>query len=988
MADQAPSRPRKSRSKDLSDIVIGDYQIVQEIGRGSFATVYMGKHSKSRTFVAIKSVNLRRLNKKLKDNLKSEIGILKGLHHPHIVALIDCEESSTHIHLVMEFCALGDLSLFIKKRGTLEGHEMTHEMALRYPNPPSGGLNEVVVRHFLKQLASALEFLRSKDLIHRDVKPQNLLLNPSPKSIAEGLVDTPPYKGSEDSFTTVVGVQSFPMLKIADFGFARSLPSTSLAETLCGSPLYMAPEILRYEKYDAKADLWSVGTVLYEMLVGKPPFRAGNHVELLRRIEKADDKIAFPSELEVSRPMKQLIRALLKRNPVERMNFRDFFESSVVRGDIPGLAEEDMDPPPENVAAQMDRPVSSSDRAKIIPDQPYSSSPTEDGTRQRTVSARPATPLPSPSSTGLRKPSTDKARNDLQRAAVMGRQANVLSRTPTAGTPEGRESPASAAMVRQASKNTESPGSSLLRERTANQDHVTGHQGPVDDAQAAAEAEAEREMERQRADQDVAFERDYVVVEKRQVEVNAFADELAASPRLQQRPQSSPKKGGAIIRRATTTSAYPAKAKITGQASREQPPTPPVKRRTGSFDIRTGPVVTSATSAISKALNMASNRLLGVSFSPPTGFAKSGRSPPLAYNPFPQYPLAQGSLVFVGEGRKAQLTALDEDSKTVQILEECATRSDVVYGFAEVKYKQLVPLTPSAQPDTAIRPGGISTGAGGDLDDVANDDLTDDAVVTLSEEGLVLYVKTLSLLAKAMDIAGAWWIRKKRGEAISDSPSSGAGAPSIAALTRINGVVQWVRTRFNECLQKAEYVRARLAESQKRLPPDHPSHPRNHTSYPVRVIGYGTTDGIYLSPGVTAERLIYERAVEMSKTAAINELANEDLPGCDISYVTAIRLLEAILESDDDPDAKKGKKKQNDDEGGEKDDATNGLPERERSEVAAVIGRIRRRLMALRAKMEHMEMMAKRASAATPTGKNGALYARSASPATLPKREV
>ena len=74
------------------------------------------------------------------------------------------------------------------------------------------------------------------------------------------------------------------MLKIADFGFARSLPSTSLAETLCGSPLYMAPEILRYEKYDAKADLWSVGTVLYEMVVGRPPFRATNHVELLRKI--------------------------------------------------------------------------------------------------------------------------------------------------------------------------------------------------------------------------------------------------------------------------------------------------------------------------------------------------------------------------------------------------------------------------------------------------------------------------------------------------------------------------------------------------------------------------------------------------------------------------------------------------------------------------------------------------------------------------------
>src|SRR5947199_330066 len=114
-----------------------------------------------------------------------------------------------------------------------------------------------------------------------------------------------------------IGLPNLPILKIADFGFARSLPSHSLAETLCGSPLYMAPEILRYEKYDAKADLWSVGTVLYEMMTGKPPFRASNHVELLRRIEKGEDKIKFGDEVLVSDGMKKLVRSLLKRDPKE-----------------------------------------------------------------------------------------------------------------------------------------------------------------------------------------------------------------------------------------------------------------------------------------------------------------------------------------------------------------------------------------------------------------------------------------------------------------------------------------------------------------------------------------------------------------------------------------------------------------------------------------------------------------------------------------------
>lgn len=129
---------------------------------------------------------------------------------------------------------------------------------------------------------------------------------------------------------------------MADFGFARILPAAAMAETLCGSPLYMAPEILRYEKYDAKADLWSVGAVLFEMAVGRSPFRAPNHVELLRRIERGEDRIKFPDEssraptpqadgsevvapVPVSGDIKTLIRSLLKQRPGERMGFDEFF---------------------------------------------------------------------------------------------------------------------------------------------------------------------------------------------------------------------------------------------------------------------------------------------------------------------------------------------------------------------------------------------------------------------------------------------------------------------------------------------------------------------------------------------------------------------------------------------------------------------------------------------------------------------------------------
>ena len=127
-----------------------------------------------------------------------------------------------------------------------------------------GRVTEDVARHFMKQMASGLRAMRAQNLIHRDLKPQNLLLT----------------KSSADA-----------ELKIADFGFARYMHPTGMAETLCGSPLYMAPEILGYQKYDAKADLWSVGTILYELLVGRPPFTGMNPMQLLRNIERSDAKI-------------------------------------------------------------------------------------------------------------------------------------------------------------------------------------------------------------------------------------------------------------------------------------------------------------------------------------------------------------------------------------------------------------------------------------------------------------------------------------------------------------------------------------------------------------------------------------------------------------------------------------------------------------------------------------------------------------------------
>ena len=817
----------------------------------------------------------------------------------------------------MEYCVIGDLSLFIKKRNSHASSPYTADMVRKYPNPPAGGLHEVVVRHFLQQLASALEFLRNKNLIHRDVKPQNLLLIPSPVYLANAGPEVKPFVPSDDLLVPVAGLESLPLLKLADFGFARSLPSTSLAETLCGSPLYMAPEILRYEKYDAKADLWSVGTVTYEMMTGKPPFRAANHVELLRKIERGEDKIRFPEEVVISDNMKRLIRGLLRRNPVERMGFSDFFGHPVMKDIIPGLVREDL--PPQQIAkysgsavrrtsAPSDQPAQTANpqtkrsdnppRASTTKirsnrsDVPYTHQEGDNPVRLKAVQRRAASTEPETNDTFVEA----SEHPSPERRPVLPRGATAPVSRPSQN--ELAHKVSAAGLPRKSSRESTPSGSVPSNSEQA---RLASHRRS-EDLRQAQEAQ-------ERAAQDVAFERDYVVVEKRAVEVNALADELAASPTIHggnhalNRPDN-----GALIRRATTqvTPHSTKGAQVTSTralqiASGQRPD----HRRQVSYERRLRSA-TSTSSAISKAINMASGRLFNFSMSPPLGLGR-GPSPPL-YSPFPAYPATHGSLLMLEDGSKAP-TPLDEDSKAIKVIEESATRSDVVYGFAEVKYKQLIPIAPSMQHGLGLHGVGIpeKDGSGADTDEDSG--LTPDAIVTLSEEALVLYVKALSLLAKSMDIAGAWWARKSRGEIVEESTSPKNQANSAhnpAVGNRANNVVQWVRGRFNEVLEKAEFVRRKLIEAQKLLPLDHPSHPNNHPSSTNSTSEMGTSsDNVVVSPGVSAEKLMYLRAVEMSRSAAVNELVCDDLPGCEIAYVTAIRMLEAVLMDEDDDVSKK-----------------------------------------------------------------------------------
>lgn len=916
------------------------FTVEEDIGKGSFATVYRGKHKTTGALVAVKSVNLGKLNGKLKDNLYCEIEILKGLHHPHIVALIDCRESNTHIHLVMEYCELGDLSYFIKKRDKLGDNPALRDMVRKYPNPLHGGLNEVIVRHFLKQLASAMKFLRDRDFIHRDVKPQNLLLLPSPQYMSTSKDLPLVMTASGDALVPMVGLTSLPLLKLADFGFARSLPSTSLAETLCGSPLYMAPEILRYEKYDAKADLWSVGTVLFEMMMGKPPFRAANHVELIRRIEQTDDQIKYPREVDMSPEMKGLMKSLLKRKPVERLPFDDFFRNSVVVDPIPGLVGDDR---PREI-------VTSTSGGSPVSSQP-SSSKRQTSTSERDTATTMAR-TPSSSSRDQRVNSSPKPRAAEYAREIVGTPPQHTPTPPStardhaarpSATPSSTDPSAETVIVgRPPSRTATEPVTRTERRLTQRQ--VSG------DGRTKARLGEDVQIRDEIAEAEIAVReaRDYVVVEKRVVEVNALADEMAASPALGTPNPPSPR-SGQVARRNTTqgppgsaTGAVPASPSRAGQVARGVRPDGALQRQPSQGSLGSSP---SATSAIAKALHGASVRVFGVGWSP--HLLGKGASPPQLYSPFPAYPTPPGNvgLGLIGDGRPAG--PIDEDQKTVNAIEESATRSDVVYGFAEVKYKQLVPITPSMDHGLG---GHTPDRPGESIND--EDGLTIEATVALSEEALVLYVKALSLLAKSMDIARTWWSRKSRGEVLgSGSGSKNESPASIAAGNRINSAVQWVRNRFNEVLEKAEIVRLKLIAAQKQLPEDHPGHPGNHATS-SKLAGTSAADGVVLNSCVSAEKLMYDRALDMSRAAAINEIANEDLPGCEISYVTAIRMLEAVLE-DEDEALPKRKRSTSVREGkdGEGDETVNGLSRDDRQAVLKVLTMVRARLAALRQKM-------------------------------------
>eukprot|EP01125_Pyxidicula_operculata_P003566 TRINITY_DN1462_c0_g1_i1.p1 TRINITY_DN1462_c0_g1~~TRINITY_DN1462_c0_g1_i1.p1 ORF type:complete len:1058 (-),score=330.24 TRINITY_DN1462_c0_g1_i1:616-3768(-) len=248
------------------------------LGRGAYGYVYKGSYKNDTSkLVAVKVCHYDPNPKNaLFRYLKQEVEIMRNLKHPNIVELLADNFLKNEVFMVMEFVGGGDLRKFLDSK-------------------PGKCLTEDVQRHFLCQIAAGLQHLHRNGIIHRDLKPANLLLN-----------------SFSDNAT----------LKISDFGFARLAEDQMVSRV--GTPLYMSPELYLYSKYTTKSDLWSVGCIAYEMLVGQVPFNVTTEFELIKRMKSPDSNFMIPPH--ISEPARNLITGLLQKEPAKRMSWEKFLD--------------------------------------------------------------------------------------------------------------------------------------------------------------------------------------------------------------------------------------------------------------------------------------------------------------------------------------------------------------------------------------------------------------------------------------------------------------------------------------------------------------------------------------------------------------------------------------------------------------------------------------------------------------------------------------
>lgn len=271
------------------------YRLKSVLGQGAFSTVREAKHKNDpfQTY-AVKCVERAKLSREDEEALVDEVGILREFDHKAIICLYDFFEDDKMYFLVMEQMLGGEL--------------FDRIVAKSY-------YNEKEARDVCKILLEAVGYCHDNSVAHRDLKPENLLL----------VSQTDDYK-----------------VKIADFGFAKRVLRPNSLVTQCGTPGYVAPEILEGRRYDTKADMWSVGVILYILLGGYPPFIENNQRMLFRKIRKGQYEFHEEYWGSITQDAKTLIASLLNIDPVARLSANKALHNRWITSDAKTLEGKDL----------------------------------------------------------------------------------------------------------------------------------------------------------------------------------------------------------------------------------------------------------------------------------------------------------------------------------------------------------------------------------------------------------------------------------------------------------------------------------------------------------------------------------------------------------------------------------------------------------------------------------------------------------------------
>ena len=281
---------------------IDSYLLLKELGRGMFGTVYLAFCIKEKQYFAVKTVSLASVkDKTIFKNLKRELKMLLSFKNDNIIRLFRLFKSTTNFNLVLDYANGGNLT------------ETLH-LAIK-SDPTARPFSFALTTVILRQLITGLLHMNSKEAVHRDLKTDNILFHYKHIKYTESTIPSK-VQFSED-------LLPFLTVRIADLGFTRKLQEESLTNSICGTPLTMAPEMMdvnygNEDKYNSKVDMWSLGVIFFQLLQGKYPFWAETRYKLYESIKDGDyvidlNKIKYVEEIF-------LIEGLLRNDPTARLD--------------------------------------------------------------------------------------------------------------------------------------------------------------------------------------------------------------------------------------------------------------------------------------------------------------------------------------------------------------------------------------------------------------------------------------------------------------------------------------------------------------------------------------------------------------------------------------------------------------------------------------------------------------------------------------------